>query len=282
MTWTISGDLAEFDATAGEFTASDPVSNTIILAAAAALRASGPRLFGPVPPLFGWWRPPGGPVGGAFLHTPPYPILITKLPADEAAAELARDLADRGWQLPGITARETEAAPFAAAWSLRTGAWATRTGERRLFRLEALARPLPFPAGSARVAGDGDRRLLEEWSAAFGAEVGDPYTDAAADVSQRLGYGGLTLWERDELPVSLAGVTRRAAGVVRVGPVYTPPGDRGRGYAAAVTFSVSHAALAAGADEVVLFTDVANPTSNALYPRLGYRPVQDTVMITFQ
>jgi len=44
---------------------------------------------------------------------------------------------------------------------------------------------------------------------------------------------------------------------------------------------VSRAALDAGADHVVLFTDLANPTSNALHQRLGYRPVEDRVMLRF-
>ena len=103
----------------------------------------------------------------------------------------------------------------------------------------------------------------------------------AEAVDDRLSYGGLTLWEVDGSAVSLAGINRPAAGVVRVGPVYTPPGHRQRGYGGAVTTAVSRAALDTGADEIVLFTDLANPTSNALYQRLGYRPVEDFVWLSF-
>lgn len=70
----------------------------------------------------------------------------------------------------------------------------------------------------------------------------------------------------------MAGVTRKVAGHIRVAPVYTPPRYRGNGYAAAAIWAVSQAALDAGACDVVLFTDLANATSNALYQRLGYRP----------
>jgi predicted GNAT family acetyltransferase len=79
----------------------------------------------------------------------------------------------------------------------------------------------------------------------------------------------------------MAGLTRIAVGQVRVGPVYTPPGLRGRGYAGAVTAEASRAALAAGATEVVLFTHLANPTSNALYQRIGYLPVADFAAYDF-
>jgi predicted GNAT family acetyltransferase len=83
-------------------------------------------------------------------------------------------------------------------------------------------------------------------------------------------------------PVSLAGLLRLVAAQIRVGPVYTPPRWRGRGFGAAVTAAVSQAALDTGADHVLLFTDLANPTSNTLYQRLGYRPVTDRVVLEFQ
>jgi predicted GNAT family acetyltransferase len=70
--------------------------------------------------------------------------------------------------------------------------------------------------------------------------------------------------------------------MVRVGYVYTPPELRGRGYAGAATAAVSRAALEDGVAGVLLFTDLANPTSNALYQRLGYRPVEDRVILTFK
>ena len=90
---------------------------------------------------------------------------------------------------------------------------------------------------------------------------------------------GLTLWEADGEPVAMAGLTRTVAGVARVSGVYTPPAHRQRGFGGAVTAAVSRQALDAGAAAVVLYTDLANPTSNALYPRLGYRPVEDRVLL---
>ena len=49
----------------------------------------------------------------------------------------------------------------------------------------------------------------------------------------------------------------------------------------AVTAAVSRAALDAGAAEVLLFTDLANPTSNSLYQNLGYHPAEDRVVLSF-
>ena len=90
-----------------------------------------------------------------------------------------------------------------------------------------------------------------------------------------------TLWETAGGPMSMAGATRAVAGQARVGPVYTPPERRGRGFGGAVTAAVSQAAKDAGVGEVLLYTDLANPTSNALYQRLGYEPVSDSVQLLF-
>jgi predicted GNAT family acetyltransferase len=79
----------------------------------------------------------------------------------------------------------------------------------------------------------------------------------------------------------MAGVTPMVAGQIRVAPVYTPTHLRGRGYAGAATIEVSRTALAAGAAEVLLFADLANPTSNALYQRIGYHPVADFAAYDF-
>jgi hypothetical protein len=281
MAWTLTEDLGEYLAAAGSFLRSRPVQNTIQLAAMETLRARGNSAFGEVAPLFGWWRPAGGTVASAFLHTPPFPALLTPLPAG-SARPLAQALVARRRPVAGVNAGPDDAAGFAAAWGELTGETARISRRSRLFRLAELQPPAPRPAGAARAAANADRDLLESWFAAFAAEVGNSAGPIPGLVDDRLSYGGLTLWEAGGPAVSLAGVTRPAAGVVRVGPVYTPPGQRQRGYAGAVTAAVSQAALEAGVKHVVLFTDLANPTSNALYQRLGYRPVEDRAELSFE
>jgi|SRR5215472_3261650 len=280
MAWTLTDDLDDYLAAAGGFLRSRPVQNTIQLAAAETLRARGAAAFGDTAPLFGWWRPGTGEITAALLHTPPYPALLTPLP-EHSAGPLAEALAGCRRKLAGVNARKGDAAQFAAAWSRLTGVSSRESRRSRLFRLGQLAPPAPYPRGAARVATTADRALLESWLAAFAQDVGDSTGRPADAVDERLSYRGLTLWEADGAAVSLAGLHRPAAGAVRVSPVYTPPARRRQGYGGAVTAAVSQAALDAGADHVVLFTDLANPTSNALYQRLGYRPVEDRVVLSF-
>jgi GNAT superfamily N-acetyltransferase len=281
MAWTLTGNLDDYLATAGEFLRSRPVHNTIQLVALDSLRVRGPFAFGDVPPLFGWWRPEAGPVTAALMHTPPFPVLLTRLPPN-SAGDLAGDLAGRGRELPGVNAERSDAEAFAAEWSRLTGASWQEFRRSRLFQLGQLTPPSPSPPGAARVAAAADRDLLESWLDAFRQELDDLGGPGHGMIEDRLSHGGLTLWETGGAEVSLAGYARPAEGVVRLGPVYTPPEHRGRGYGGAVTAAVSLAALDAGAAHVVLFTDLANPTSNALYQRLGYQPVEDRVVLKFE
>ena len=290
MSWFITAETREFLAVTGEFLRAEAARNSVVLTVTENLRlnAAAHAESGPGGPMFGWWRPPAvpgrkdqGPLGAAFMHTPEFPAMLSHM-SGQAAAELAGVLADAGHRVPGINASQEVADAFAAAWRDRTGDAVTVHRQMRLFRLGELIRPVPGPEGSARLAAERDRDLLAEWFDAFAREVGDPpRSDNRAAIDDRLGYGGITLWQVGGVPVSIAGLTRVVAGMVRVGSVYTPPAQRGRGYAGAVTAAVSQSALDAGVREVVLYTDLANPTSNALYQRLGYRPVGDFVELSF-
>jgi FR47-like protein len=283
MAWFLSADLDDYLGAAGRFLRSRPAEHTILLTAGETVRARGPAAFGTAPPLFGWWWPPGRPsaeVTAAFLHTPPYGVALTGM-ATEVATDLAGLLAGRGRQVAGVNGDATAAGAFASAWDRLTGDGVQVRRRTRLYRLGALRPPDPAAPGRARVAGPADRSLLISWCTAFHEEADPGPRDTEGMVDDRLSYRGLTLWAAAGQPVSLAGLTRPAAGQVRVGPVYTPPGLRGRGYGGAVTCAVSRAALDAGLAEVVLFTDLANPTSNALYQRLGYEPVSDRTEWSF-
>jgi predicted GNAT family acetyltransferase len=279
MTWFLTDDLDDFASAAGAFLRARPAENTLLLTITESLKIRGRRAFGDGDPQFGWWRSDGA-VGAALLQTPPHPMLLTAS-SPEAVASLAQTLAAEHRPLSGINAARSVAEAFSAQWRQLTGASAEVSRRSRLYALGGLVPPEPVVAGQARVAEPSDRDLLVAWLGAFGEEVGEPSDNVSDVVDDRIGYGGLTLWEVYGVPVSLAGCSRRLADMVRIAPVYTPAELRRRGYAGAVTAAVSQAALDAGAVDVVLFTDLANPTSNALYQRLGYRPVHDRTVLSF-
>jgi GNAT superfamily N-acetyltransferase len=277
MGWRLSDAVDEFLSVAGEFLRAERARNTVALTVTEAMRAD-PTLYDS--PLFGWLPGDAG-LGGAFMQTPPFPAFLTAM-TEAAAIALADELAAVRPDLPGVNAEEPAAWAFAGVWRERTGKDSTVLRRSRLFRLGELAWPSPMPDGASRLATTADRDLLLAWMGAFASDIGERIQqDHSRAIDSRIGYGGFTIWEVGGVPVSMAGVTRSVGGMIRVGPVYTPPEQRGRGYGGAATSAVSEDAVNRGIAEVLLYTDLANPTSNALYQRLGYQPVEDRIMLGF-
>jgi predicted GNAT family acetyltransferase len=278
MAWTFTDDIATYNAAVAGLLSEAPERNTVLLSVLASLTGVGTAAFGPMPPLFGWWSD-GGPVTAAILHTPPHPLLMTGFP-DGSAEQLAMALADRGTGPPGISGAEHDAAALADAWQNLTGQTGRASQRQRLYRLSRLIPPDPAPAGAPRIAAIADAGVIRTWFSAFAAEAGTEETPSAL-IADRLGAGRLMFWESGGEPVSLAGMTAVIAGTARIAPVYTPPQSRGRGYGSAVTAAITELARSRGAESVVLFTDLANPTSNSIYRKLGYEPVEDRVVIAY-
>ncbi|WP_330289933.1 GNAT family N-acetyltransferase [Streptomyces sp. NBC_00576] len=278
--WYLTEDIDEFLAHAGEFLRSRPALHTTALTTFEKLRRTdgvaahathAPATHAPAP-VFGRLER-SGEVGAVFYRLTPKSLLsLTPLTPEQADA-LAAHLAALGHRLPGVSAEHGTATAFAEAWQRHTGATPTLRTPINLYRLGTLTPPEPVPAGRGRPVGEEEHEHLMQWcreAAEFFGEVVTINADTWAGT--RFGEKSYTYWETpDGTPVSMAGVNPMVAGHVRVDPVYTPAHLRGRGYAGAVTVEVTRAALAAGATDVVLYTDPANLTSNALYQRIGYR-----------
>ncbi|MBD0691651.1 GNAT family N-acetyltransferase [Streptomyces sp. CBMA123] len=286
MTWTFSTSLDDFRSHTGAFLAARPAENTVLLTLTHRLAEAGLDAFGERPPVFGWWQAdPGGQVQGAFLRTPPYAHRLSCMP-EALAAELALELADAEGEfaeVAGVGGGAGAVRAFSDAWTAATGAVRCGGVEERLYRLGELTDPPRPPAGRHRLAEPADRELLIRWHQEFTAEVRVPgNANPARMVDDRIAAGGFHLWEDEGHPVAMAATSPVLAGMSRIGPVYTPRDHRGRGYASAATAAASAHALARGAAEVLLYTDLANPTSNSIYQQIGYRPVEDCLVVDFR
>ncbi|HEX6844543.1 MAG TPA: GNAT family N-acetyltransferase [Actinomycetota bacterium] len=221
----------------------------------------------------------------AAMRTPPFNLLVSG-PLDEAAATALLDAVEAVDAPPGVSAALPEVEVLARAWSARhRGGWRV-VMTQGIYALRAV-NDVPLPPGAARPAGAADRDLLLAWVRAFADEAvaHRPLTDeqVAVSVDQRLmgDRDGFWLWEVGGEPVSVAGFGGPTPNGIRVGPVYTPPTRRGLGYGTAVVAAVSRDLLASGRTFCFLFTDLANPTSNAIYRRIGYEQVCESAEITF-
>jgi GNAT superfamily N-acetyltransferase len=209
------------------------------------------------------------------MHTPPHNLFLPRLKSG-IPAQIALALTRSGRKLPGVTGEVASVDEFVRAWARQTGTVSRLSYAPRIYRFDAVVPPQSV-LGQARPAGPGERALLMEWLAQFHVEAtpDNPAEDLAVAVERRLAYSETWLWFVDDNPVSLAGCSRAVAGLARIGPVYTPPEHRRQGYGAAVTAHATQAALDAGAAQVVLYADLANPTANTIYQNIGYLPDHD-------
>lgn len=224
----------------------------------------------------------GDGVDGAAVQTRDSVLLVTGLPPGMALTA-AEAIASVPAALSGVRGTPATATAFTQAWRAVTGVQANESSRDVLYRLGRLTGPNGV-AGEWRLAGTGDAETVVRWLNEFFIEAfGEPSNvDASREMLTSIVDSGdhIVLWTVDGAPASMARVRAAVVGVSRIGPVYTPPGRRGHGYAAAVTAAAARFARDEGAGEVVLFADTANPVSNRVYRRIGFAPVAEDVRYT--
>lgn len=285
MELQFTSDPAAFLAAASPWLARDPVLTTVV--ATVAERSARAGTPGPDGSWYAVAHDRGDVVGVAMRTAPfaPRPVFALPMP-DEAARRAARACHDRGEQVTQVNG----ALPTSLTWleeTARLAGGTVVTGRHtRLFEAREVVDPRPVP-GRLRPASTHDLDLVEAWHRAFHRDadeqagrspgvVADDRVDRG-DLASRVDAGRVWLWEdADGRVVHLTGLNAPAFGAARVGPVYTPPEHRGHGWASAAVATLTRRVLDDGA-RPCLFTDQANPTSNAIYQALGYRPVVDMV-----
>jgi predicted GNAT family acetyltransferase len=224
----------------------------------------------------------GDEVVAVAMRTPPYGLILSEVDDDRAVGAFVADL--RAAPLPGVLGPVGATALFSELWGEETGVRARVQVAERIYRASEAHQPTDV-SGRYRAYEDHDHDLVLAWLTAFVAEslpAGTPF-DAEAVLARRLDEreAGFVLWEDDEA-ASLAGFGGVTPHGIRVGPVYTPPELRGRGYASALVGELTARLLDNGRRFCFLFTDLSNPTSNSIYQRIGYRPVADVNQWVFE
>ena len=269
-------DVDAFAARAHDFLLAREAEHNLIFGICSGLRAS-PNAYDGPPYLAVVEDGDDGRVVAVAVRTPPFKLVLSHIERNEAVECIAQDLAWQSSELPGVLAGPATARVFADAWSIRTGQQYRLGTRERIFKLERVRTRGSTP-GRLRPAEPPDRELLIEWLSAFAREaLGETDTSrAAVEVDRLLARSNRTiyLWD-DGGPRSMAGAGGPTPNGIRIGPVYTPPELRGRGYATACVAEVSQLQLNSGRRFCFLFTDLANPTSNHVYQVIGYEPVCD-------
>jgi len=212
------------------------------------------------------------------IMTPPHNITIYARynTIDQAAVScLISNLGDVS--VPGVMATKDMALYFAEAYCSAKAITFETKMEQRIYELKEVNPEIPH-IGTMRLANDSDMYFLPYWLEAF-ATMNIPQE---AEVYQhKIAQKKIYVLEDHGKPVSIAGITREMQSVCGVAHVYTPPFFRRKGYASSCVARLSQMILDRGFKKCVLYTDLANPTSNNIYQKIGYRPICDSVMLKF-
>ena len=207
-------------------------------------------------------------------------LILSRGPASAVDALVERLIADNA-SLLGVTGPVEAAGRFSDLWRARTG---QRTRLHMHMRVHELTEVVPprRPSGAFRRAALSDVEPLATWADDLNVvlRTEDP-PPGEESVRKRIGQGRMYVWDNGA-PVSMAACDGPTPRGMRINFVYTPPEHRGHGYASACVADLSQLLLDQGCRFCALFTDLANPVSNRIYARLGYRPVRDFDDYTFE
>lgn len=211
------------------------------------------------------------------------PMIVSQT-SNREAESFAQVLASQVEHLPGVNGPTPAVDAFANTWVSIKNNQAKLFKNLRLFELDAVIEP-PQPSGSARQAHASDRDIILSWIRNFYTEATphDPKPsdeDLLKNIDSGIRLQHFFVWENENEVVSLVGSRRETETEKWIAPVYTPHEHRGRGYGSALTAYVSQRIVSSG-KRGMLFTDLANPISNSIYQKMGYKPITDFKHIGF-
>ncbi|MCL2372440.1 MAG: GNAT family N-acetyltransferase [Defluviitaleaceae bacterium] len=187
--------------------------------------------------------------------------------------------------VPGVISDKNMAQHFAQAYCAAKGLSSHTLMNQRIYELTEVNPSIP-QTGQMRLANESDMHFLPYWLEAFNAaeEYGKQTMSIPQDAGNylhKITQKQIYVLEDGGQPVSISGTTREIQTVCGIAYVYTPPYFRKKGYATSCVAQLSQMVLNRGFTKCVLYTDLANPISNSIYQKIGYRPVCDSLMLKF-
>ncbi len=214
------------------------------------------------------------------IMTPPYNITMYEtdnLPDEEALQCLCEHIFCENVDIPGVTSENSLAERFAKIYTEKMDMEYRVHKNMRVYVLQEVNKEIPL-IGTVRKAEKRDLCFLPYWRREFNADCdlgSQNFGEAVEDIERAIDHKMLYVLEDNGVPVSMVSALREIISGRYVGMVYTPPYFRENGYASSCVAQVSQKLLAMGYSYVSLFTDLANPISNSIYQKIGYKPICD-------
>ena len=272
-------DAGEFLERVQPFLVRREAEHCLILGLLDGLRAG--EQFGGAPPLMASVEERDE-VTAVVLMTPPHNLIVSWVADDSTIGTIADELHSKGVAIPGVNGSADIARKFALKWCEFSGRTFRVQMAQRIYQLSRVTKQMRAE-GELREPTQADDALMRKWRAAFSidAEHMDAEEAAKQAASPMPKSRHLMLWEVEGAAVSMAGYSGRTPNGIRIAWVYTPPENRGKGFAGACVAALSQKLLDDGRKFCFLYTDLANAISNHVYQKIGYEPVTDATVYSF-
>ncbi len=179
--------------------------------------------------------------------------------------------------IPGAVGPALTADAFSKIWSNATNEKYTLAMRQKIYQLNEVQTPRQT-SSQLRLAEKSDTELVAQWLLEFSIES-LPHQPTTIEKMMELTKIKIQkqeayLWlDQNNTPVSMNLIGRPTQNGISISGVYTPINLRKNGYASALVAQTSQAMLNAGKKFCVLYTDMANPTSNKIYQKIGYNEI---------
>ncbi len=219
------------------------------------------------------------------FQTPPYNLVISQVDDLETVDLLANELYKINDKLPGVVGVKGVSSRFANRWKERSGADYKIAMNERIYQLTGVDHSGMDRFELLQADEIKHQALVVNWSMQFHQEaIGDiPGGNELfkKQIISDIKNGKIYLLRDGDLIVSMAKYSGNTPNGGLLNLVYTPIQYRKNGYASECVAKVSQKILDGGKDRCFLFTDLANPTSNGIYQKMGYKAVCDVDMYSF-
>jgi len=220
-------------------------------------------------------------IEGAGMITPPNRIILTSMP-DEATQALARHALESGAPLCGAIGPATTTTCFSEAVRGSTRATPRVRHRQGVYAASRVVSPSEVSRGGIlRPAHPAESDLIEQWGSEFIRETGIDASDSKKLAERLIRNQQVFVWVHEGTPRTMAAWSGPTPQGVRINLVYTPPPERGHGWASHAVAALTQKLFDEGKRFCFLFTDLANPTSNRIYQRIGYQAVSEFLVLDF-
>lgn len=268
---------AEFLAEVGSELENDRTMNNLMIGLASRFANVSPK--GCLRQVAAW---DGGTFAGAAMLSSPNPatgnfiVTAADAPVREALAnDVLKAIRSEGLVFTGVVGEETTVQSYGELFK-KDGYAETGAMGQGTYCCRQVTMPTPADSLTVRLATAADTDFVSDWFEvyileALGVEKGAKGYEARDMAEMRIAEGHQWLAERqDGEVVAMAGSSRVNADTACVNGVFTPKACRRQGFGSYITAVVTEEFLAMGKDEVHLYTDLANLTSNKIYQNIGY------------